>query len=187
MSDEPLPLEVEAIALAALGKRVKEQENLTRAVIAGDYHAGDKRTFRSPVDGSKLGQVYRTDPNPSWTVTDREALHAFLRADPANLEEVAEIDDMPAAVEALKECAPHVLALVQRVSGQAVTDAVERAKAGQAIPGVERRKPEGSLTVKADPNATDAIAGLIAAGRLTWDGRRVLEQSDDTDTSRRTA
>lgn len=170
---EPLPIEVEALALKALEARVKDGLNLSKACITG-YSPGDKHTFRSPISDRKLGMVYVTDPDATWQVTDRDALDAWLRADPAALEETVEIDDMPAALEALQDHAPHVLAFVSRVSEAARRSAVELAKAGGQVPGVERVKPSGSLVVRPDKAAADVIAELVAADLLTWDGRRVL-------------
>jgi hypothetical protein len=102
-----LPEEVEALALAALEKIAKEGKELVKATVGTRYPDGRRETFRSPVDDRKIGIVYRTDPEPVWSVTDPAALDAHLRQDPANVETVAEIvgtDEQ--VIEVLAEHAP---------------------------------------------------------------------------------
>ena len=173
-----LPEEIEALALAVLEKVAKDGKDLVKATIGGRYPDGRRETFRSPIDGKKLGLVYRTDPDPVWTVTDAAAFDEDLRQDPANVETVAEIvgsDEQVIAV--LAEHAPELLAVVTRVRQDARDAAIRAAKAGAEIPGVSKVKPAGSLTVTPDRNqARDAISGLIQAGLLTWDGRRALPE-----------
>lgn len=176
--DEQLPIETEVLALKALEKRVGEGLQLAKAVAQHGYAEGESRKFRSP-SGLKLGTVLLTDPEPAWQVTDRDAFEAHLRAYPANLEEVAEIDDLPGAVAYLTEHAPQFLAFVTRVTDDARKQAMEAARAGDEVPGVSRVKPRGVLQVRPDKQAADAVAELVAAGRLTWDGRRVLEQGTE--------
>jgi hypothetical protein len=171
-----LPAEIEAIVLAELAKRVKTRQAATKAIVGGRYGAGDKQTFRSPVDDAKLGTVYRSDPDPEWRVVDREALHAHLRQDPTNIESFFEIADEPTAIDVLRAHAPHLLAEIERVSQAAVDAAVARASAGQNVPGVAKVKPEGVLSVRPDRGAGDAISRMVAAGVISWDGTPVLEK-----------
>jgi hypothetical protein len=183
MTTEPAALapEVEALVLAELAKRVKTRTDLVKATIGQRYPDGHRETFRSPLDDSKLGLIYRTDPDPRWTVTDPEALHAELREFPGNVETVAEIVDHDAAVAVLRAHAPELLAEVTRVRPDVVEAALEQSAATgkPAAAGINRVKPGGSLTVKPDAKAGEAVERMVAAGVITWDGRPVLTAGDE--------
>jgi hypothetical protein len=168
-----LPPELEPIVLAVLEQRVKEAKAAARAVIEHRYAEGTRNTIRSPLDQTKLGLVYRTDPDPAWRVTDREALCKHLEQDPDNVEYVDDIAGTnEQVVEVLAEHAPWLLARVERVRQGAINAAVNRAANGQPPePGIERVKPRGSLVVRPDKAAGPAIERMVAAGVLTWDGR----------------
>jgi hypothetical protein len=168
-----LPPEIEPIVLAVLAQRVKEATTVARAVIEHRYAEGTRNTIRSPLDDTKLGLVYRTDPDPTWKVVDRDALCKALEEDPANVEYVDEIDGTNAQViEVLAEHAPWLLARVERVKSAAINAAVAAAASGEEpLPGIERVKPRGSLVVRPDKAAGPAIERMVAAGLLTWDGR----------------
>lgn len=174
----PLAPEVEALVLAELGKRVKSRTELAKATFSQRYPDGHRETFRAP-DGSKLGQVYRTDPDPRWVVADERALLAELREYPGNVETVAEIVDHDAAVTVLREHAPHLIAEVTRVRPEVVEAALEQSAAtGTAVAaGLALQKPAGVLTVKPDPKAGVAVERMVATGLITWDGRPALDES----------
>jgi hypothetical protein len=180
MTTEPVQLapEVEALVLAELGKRVKSRTELAKATFSQRYPDGHRETFRAP-DGSKLGQVYRTDPDPRWVVADEQALHAELRESPYNVEMVVDIVDHNAAVEVLREHAPHLLAEVARVRSDAVSAALAQSESSgkPAAAGIELVKPSGVLTVKPDPKAGAAVERMVAAGVITWDGRPALVEA----------
>ncbi|MDN5920249.1 MAG: hypothetical protein L0I76_34995 [Pseudonocardia sp.] len=174
---EQLAPEVQALALAALAKQIKALDPVVRATFAHDYENGDGRTFRSPLDGRKLGKVRRNDPDPEWRVTDADALLVHLRGR-GHVETVHDIvggDDEVAAVLAVH--APHLLAEVTRVppsASAAVLAATRKAGEpvgpdGEPVPGVELKQPAGSLVVTVDPaTGADAAADLARAGRLDW-------------------
>lgn len=170
-----LPAEIQALVLAELAKRVKTSQAATKAIVGNRYAPGDKQTFRSPVDDAKLGTVYRSDPDPEWQITDREALHRHLRENPANVVSHFEIADEQSAIDVLHNEAPHLLVEIERVSPDAVDAALARARQGEPVPGVERVKPEGVLSVRPDKNAGDAIERMVAAGVISWDGTPALE------------
>lgn len=180
---ERLAPEVQALALAALAKQIKTLDPVVRATFAHDYENGDGRTFRSPVDGRKLGKVRRNDPDPEWRVTDADALRAHLleRGHVETVREVIGGDETVVAV--LAEHAPHLLAEVTRVPPAAVAAvmaATRKAGApvdpdGQPVPGVELRHPEGSLVVTVDPaTGAEAAAELARQGLLDWSTRPEL-------------
>lgn len=176
-SPEPLPDEVELLALAELAKRIKARQAGTKAVVGAQYQPGDKHTFRSPVDGRRIGQVWRSDPDAEWIVVDKEALHAHLRQFPGCTETVFELaDDTNAIVDALHAAAPHLLVEVTRVRDDVVRDALiqSRETGKPAAPGIELKKPDGVLTVRPDPSAGEVIERLQQTGWLGWDGRPAL-------------
>lgn len=170
MNIEP---EIELLILATLSKRVAERIDLVKATVGTGFNEGDKRTFRSPADNAKLGVVYRSDPDPAWKVVDRNALAAHLAGDPDNIEYVDDIAGTQEQVlQVLAEHAPHLLARVERVRDDVVQAAVATAAhGGDVAPGIARVKPRGTLSVRPDKNAGDAIERLVAAGVITWDGR----------------
>lgn len=173
--------EVEALVLAELGKRVKARTELVKATFSQRYPDGHRESFRAP-DGSKLGMVYRSDPDPRWVVADEQALHAELRKYPGNLETVVEIVDHDAAVEVLRVHAPELLAEVTRVRPEVVAEELKAAAAGALpAPGIAQVKPSGVLTVKPDPKAGEAVERMVAAGVITWDGRPALPAGDKPD------
>lgn len=170
--------EIEPIVLAVLESRVKEAKAAARVPLGPLYTDGDKRVIRSPLDDRKLGTVYRSDPNPTWRVTDRAALTAHLMDDPANVEYVDELTVTgPALLAVLAEVLPAevlagLLARVERVSEAAIAQALATARAGGDVaPGIERVKPEGTLSVLPDKQAGAAIEALVAAGWITYDGQ----------------
>lgn len=184
MDQLPVSAEMEALALAELGKRVKANETLTRAEFSQAYPDGRRETFRSPVDGSMLGMVYRTDPNPAPIVVDKDALVRHLATVPGCTETVTEIMGTEEQILAvLAEHAPELLCEVTRVPDYVVSNVLAGCKAkgntkgpdGKELAGVKMDKAGGVLTVKADPKtAGRAIEGMVAAGLLTWEGRRAL-------------
>jgi hypothetical protein len=184
MTAEPVQLapEVEVLALAELAKRVAERYKLAKALVGQSYPDGRRETFRSPLDGTRLGMVYRTDPDPHWVVTDAEALDAELRTYPGNLVTFYEIADEQTAIDVLHSVAPHLLVEATRVRPDAVAAALAQSEATgvAAASGIEQVKPSGVLTPKPDAKtAGPAIERMVAAGLLTWDMRPVLPAVDE--------
>lgn len=183
MSDiEPLAPEVEILALAAIEAEVKKRKEMAKALIGQRYPDGHRESFRSPVNAAKLGMVYRSDPEPTWVVTDREALREHLRGFPGNLVVTVTIvpEDMPEALAVLAEHAPGLLTELAELDPDAERAALDQSRAtGEAAaPGIELRKASGSLTVKPAVGAFEQVGRLIAAGVLTWDARPVIEQAE---------
>lgn len=184
--------EERALILAALASKVKAEQDLVRAEFSGVYMAGSKQTFRSPLDDT-LGYVQRTDPAPEWRVTDEEALREHLAGFPGVVETavsvlvpghgVLEVDPLDELVRVLDEHAPHMVHREERVPPDAIRAAVEESKAtGVAVaPGITRVRPGGTLRVVPDKGAGDAVARMIAAGIVGWDGRPVLDAPTEQD------
>lgn len=170
--------EVELLVLAELAKRVKARTEIVKAVVGSRFDEGSRETFRSPLGGEKLGMIWRSDPDPQWKVTDREALHEHLSGFDGVLETSVGIapEDMAEALAVIGDHAPHLLTLTTRVSAEAEQAALAQSVAtGEAAaPGIERIQPAGVLTVKPDKAAGDAVERLVAAGWIEWDGRPAL-------------
>lgn len=172
--------EVEALALAALAKRVKELDQPVRSLFKGDYGNGQSQKFRSPVDGRALGTVLREDPDPEWRVVDPTALHTHLRAH-GHEETVWEIDDAvrEKVVEVLREHAPELLIERTLVPPEAVEETLAASRKagepvdpdGNTVPGVEWVEPEGRLVVRPDTNAGEVAAAMVRAGSIDWSRR----------------
>ncbi len=178
--------EQRALVLAALGKAIKAEDRLVRAEFSYDYRPGDSRKFRSPLDGAALGAVLRTDPDPTWTVTDPDALREHLASFPGAVETVYQLDvgdgevvELPEAAEVtqvLLAHAPHLLAPLVRVSQEVVAAAVaESAESGVAVaPGIGQVPGVPVLRVVPAKDAEAAVQRMVTAGLIRWDGRPTL-------------
>lgn len=176
-----ISVEVETLAYAAIETEAKRRKELGKALLAQHYPDGRTERTRSPL-GEKLGSVLRTDPDPRWLVVDRDALHAHLRTFADSTETVYEIADWAEAISVLREYAPHVLVEITRVKQEWVDDAVaqSRATSAPAAPGIERQKDRGVMTAKPDKAAFAAVARLVQAGLISWDGRPSLPSSNES-------
>ena len=190
MTDQPadtapvaLTGELEAVVLRYLETEIAKRQKTVKSIIGQGYGDGDKRSIRSPL-GDKLGSISRTDPDPTWRVVDREALHQHLRQDTANLETVYDLDLPDGSDVTLHHCelvavllehAPQLLVERAVVADTAVSLAIAHAVSGKPVPGIARVKPGGTLTVRPDKSAGAAIEKLVESGMITWDGRPVLE------------
>lgn len=163
-----------AIASAALTNL-----DSVKAQLSG-YQDGQRSTFRSPLDDRKLGMVYRTDPDPVWTIVDREALLDHLGEFPGNWETTLEIvGDMSEVFGILETHAPHLIKENTFIPEWVVEAALEASKeANDAVaPGIKKIKPGGVLTVTPDKKeAGAAFAAMVKAGWITWDGRLAIEK-----------
>lgn len=173
--------DIEALALAELRARVLDRYDTVRAVAGQTLDDGDKRTVRSPL-GDMLGVVSRSDPDPRWAVTDREALCAHLYDEvPGSVETVYEVaGPVTEVIAVLRVHAPHLLAEVTRVRAVAVDRALAAAAAGDtAAPGIELVKPAGSVSVRRAKGCGAAIERMQRVGLLTWDGRPQLPPAEE--------
>lgn len=184
---EPLPAEVESLVLAETVKRVTARDKMVRALFGQQYQDGEKQTFRSPIDGARIGSVWRTDPDFKWVVTDRAAFEAEMRTYPGNLITDVGIapEDMPEVLAVLAEHAPGLITETTRLAPDVESLALEQSKATgtAAAAGIECVKPAGTLTVKVDPKSgSAAIERLVESGAIDWDaGRPVLDAPTEQD------
>lgn len=178
-----LPAEVELLALKAIENEVVARQKMLKALIGQGYADGDRHNVRSPVDETKLGAVWKTDPEPRWEITDRAALVEHLMSSPGNVDVQVGIapEDMPEVLAVLAEHAPGLITETAVLDPEAIPAALAQSKAtGQpAAPGIARVKPSGVLTVKPAADAIEVVGRLVCAGVLTWDGRPVLEPGQE--------
>lgn len=175
---ERLQPEVVALMLRAVATEALKNLDVVKAELP-EYKDGQRLTFRSPLDDRKLGLIYRTDPDPEWRVSDREALLDHLGEFSGNWEKTLEIvGDEAEVLGVLEEHAPHLIKETRFIPEWVVEAALEASKeANEAVaPGIKKVKPGGILTVTPDKKeAGPAFAALVRAGWLTWDGQRAIE------------
>lgn len=161
--------EVEALAYAAIEAEAGKRKTGLRAQLNQRLVEGDTRRVRSPL-GDKLGSISKTDPAPKWQVTDPDALDEHLRGFPGNVQQVEIIADEPAAIEVLRVHAPELLRTVEVLAAGVVEAALAQSAAtGEpAAPGISLVKPSGTVTVRPEKNALDAVALLVRAGQLDF-------------------
>jgi hypothetical protein len=168
--------EVVALMLRAVASQAMKNLDLVKAEL-GSYEDGQRSTFRSPLDGAKLGQVWRTDPDPEWVIVDRPALLQHLSGYPGNFETVLKIvGDEAEVLAVLQEHAPHLIEEDSFIPEWVFQAALEASKeANEAVaPGIKKIKPGGVLTVAPDKKAGEAFSALVKAGLLSWDGKRAI-------------
>lgn len=176
--DPAVPVAVLKVLSEHTGQRYDE----ARADAARMMAQGDRRIVRSPLDNSKLGAVYVTDPSPKTIITDRAALTEWYDQHyPELVEDRYEIvpDADREVVDVLFAHAPHLLRKVHAIAGSALSSLrKESAALGQVVgpggemdvPGIEIETPTGSVGCRPDPGALESVRRLFESGRLTLDG-----------------
>lgn len=169
-------------ALKVLSDLTKERYDEMRARAEAQLEAGDRRVVRSPVDGAKIGEVYRSDPKSVPVVTDDEALTEWMVAHYRDQTETKYdvIGTHEQVVAVLFEHAPRLLKprrVVKQVARQRlIQDAtVLRQPVGPGgevdVPGIEFVQNSNSyVACKPDTDAVLAIFQLHRAGLLDLDG-----------------
>lgn len=187
--DPALPVAV----LKVLSEHTGQRYDAVRAEAGETMAAGDRRNVHSPLDGAKLGAVYKSNPSKTVHITDMAALTAWIQElYPELMENGYEVAGSEAEVVAvLFAHAPRLLRPIRRVKGSALSALrKESVSLGQVIgpggeadvPGIEIDQPDGVVACRPGPGALEAVKRLFAAGRLTLDGtlRPALEASNDT-------
>jgi hypothetical protein len=142
---------------------------------------GDRTIARSPLDKSKLGTVYVTDPKPQCRITDQAALTDWMIEHYPELTETGyEICGSDREViDVLFEHAPQLLRQIRRVTADDMRELRAAAVTlGQPIgpgsevdvPGIEVTIPPGVVTCKPTDTAFQSVMDLHRAGRLQLDG-----------------
>ncbi len=171
--------EMRGVLLAVLRRQVETEEKLAKAQYGTALSAGVTLRLSSPLDGSPLGSVLRTDPKPDWRVVDERALLEHYAEYP-NLWEPAVYVVMPDGpvkvqpddeiVRILREHGPHLLIEEQEIPAQVIADALtqSRATGEPAAPGIAQVRPGGVVQVRAHKDAAEAVARWVRSGKLDW-------------------
>lgn len=191
MSTNDMDAAVPVAVLKVLSEHTGSRYDAARAEAGETMAAGDRRNVHSPLDGAKLGAVYKSNPSKTVHITDMAALTAWIAEHyPKLMENGYEIAGSEAEVVAvLFAHAPRLLRPIRRVKGSALSALrKESVSLGQVIgpggeadvPGIEIEQPEGVVACRPGPGALEAVKKLFAAGRLTLDGtlRPALEAND---------
>ncbi len=170
-----------AAALKVISDFTKDRYDDTRGELAGLMHRGDRLISRSPLDESKIGAVYMTDPKPECRVTDGGALKEWMFA---NYPELCEngyevIGSDKEVIGVVFEHAPHLLRRIRQVSADAlrelrtaaVTLGQPMGPGGESeVPGLEVHVPDAVVACKPTDNALQSVMDLHREGRLQFDG-----------------
>lgn len=155
-----------AVLIKQLIKTVLEGKD--RAVGKLEHLAnGSKITAKDPRTNLSLGSVYRTDPKPVGTETDRAELDDWLRTEyPDKLETKVKFGPPEEVAAVLAEHAPHLLHVAEGVIPDWLREQALKLAATRDVPGTGRVFPDGVLTVKPTDHARQVIATLLAASPI---------------------
>lgn len=167
--------------LKAISAYTKERYDAARAEAAKVMGEGDRTIARSPLDNSKLGAVYITDPDPVCRVTDQAVLTDWMIEHyPLLTEQGYEIcGSEREVIDVLFEHAPHLLRQVRRIKPDDMRELRAGAVAlgqpmgpgGEAdVPGIEVERPPGVVACKPADTALHSVMALHRANRLLLDG-----------------
>lgn len=142
-------LAVQSIALAELGKRVKERADRVKRELAEALDPGDRKTAALD-DGTVVGSISYVKGRKSARVSNEAALTAWVAANHPD-EIVQQI--RPAYRAALLE-----LAKTNGVAADPTT--------GEIVPGIEFDVTDPYLSAKPDPAGLPALIDAMRAGQL---------------------
>ncbi|HEX3778482.1 MAG TPA: hypothetical protein VHX38_02365 [Pseudonocardiaceae bacterium] len=178
--------------LKVLSAHTKERYEQARDEALAELGQGDRRIVRSPLDGTKLGAVYMTDPKPVAAITDEKALTDWMSTTyPTRVESSYQIVGSDAEViDILFQHAPRLLKRTTRLTTEARKELMtEAVRIGQPVgpggevdvPGVEVRQTEGYVACKPTEDALLSVYELVRSGRVALDGTVLpqLEASGD--------
>lgn len=149
------------VLLSAFVSAAMDARNALRDELAVRMPNGTKVTGRHP-NGDTLGTVSIADPDPEAFVTDRAALDAWIREQhPGELETIHDFGDPAEVAAVLAEYAPHLLVEV-KVIPEELRARVVKAAATQPVPGTDRVRPNGRMTVRPGKAATELVRAALA-------------------------
>ena len=183
-------LVLKAAALKVFSEYTKARYDDARAELSEVFNPGDRLISRSPLDNTKIGAVYMTDPKPECRVTDMAAFKAWMFA---NYPELCEngyeiIGSEKEVVDALWEHAPHLLRRVHQVTAEALRELRAAAvtlgqvvgPGGEAeVPGLDMYQPAPVVTCRPTEDALQAVMDMHRAGQLDLDGTVHAPQSKE--------
>ncbi|MGC0365054.1 hypothetical protein ABH922_003038 [Rhodococcus sp. 27YEA15] len=146
-----------AVMVASIVKAVMATKSANAVQLDEILPKGDKRTaMYIDADGveQKLGTVSKSFPEPVATITDQDALEAYLRETrAADLDVEYKLDDLPQVYAVLCEHAPELLTITEGVIPKWLIDTTKKEALipGRTIPGITVTRPAGKISVR--PNA----------------------------------
>lgn len=179
MSDELL---LQVAALKVISDFTKQKYDEARAEAAEVMGDGDKRVVRSPLDGSKIGPVSKSDPPFHSVVTDEDALAEWMGQHyPEHVESGYKVLAGEAElISVLFVHAPHLLKKTKRVKRSVVMDIHEKTlAAGQPtgpgsemdVPGIQLKRNEPVVSCRPDPDSSLlAVMELVHNRKMMIDG-----------------
>lgn len=128
----------------------------------------------SPVDGTILGHVTRTNPKPVASVADEAALMAHVQETaPDQLEDVDYVSGSDEEVlAALKSTHPHLVAQKVRITPHHLNYLLNQAVADKTFrpPGIAVDRPVGTVNIYAAKDVPEAFEAVIKSGAVALDG-----------------
>lgn len=164
-------LALRLVALRYAEQRLKPALEDLRDLGKDEFIPEEKIFAVSPIDGTVLGHVTRTNPSKSAKVTDEAQLLAFYaEKDPDALEDVPVISATEdEVIEVLREHAPHLLKTDVRIRDWARHAACKLAHE-RDVPGVTVSRPVGTVAIYPAKDQGPQIEALFTAGRVQLDG-----------------
>jgi hypothetical protein len=160
------------VCLAYAEKKVSAAQKRLREHGKGQLVPKENVAAVSPIDGTVLGNITRTNPAKTAKVVDQAALMAHIHdTDPGGLEDVTTVaGNTEQVLDVLRAHAPHLLDSEVRVRDYALNAALRTAEQGKTVPGVEVSTPMGTVNTYPSKDAHAAIEQVIRSGRVTLDG-----------------
>lgn len=178
MSDE---LMLRVAALKVLSEFTQRKYDDARTEAAEVLRRGDRRQVYSPLDGTKIGPVYMTDPKTVSVVTDEAALTEWMKQHyPNEVESGYKIVGSDAEIiSVLIVHAPNLVKRVRKVKRSALMQIhADSVAVGQPIgpsaeldiPGIELQKANPVVACRPTDDAELAVMELVHNQRLYLDG-----------------
>ena len=128
----------------------------------------------SPVDGTVLGTITRTNPKPVAKVDDMAELMAHVQE--TNPEELRDVDYINATEDevlaALKESHPSLVKQRVEISEQHLSFLLKKAAGSKTFrpPGIKVETPVGTVNIYPADDADEAFQAVIKARAVELDG-----------------
>lgn len=128
----------------------------------------------SPVDGTVLGTITRTNPKPVAKVEDMAALMAHVQE--TNPEELRDVDYVSGSddevLKALKESHQNLVSQRVEISEQHLSFLLKKAAGSKTFrpPGITVEKPVGAVNIYPADDADEAFQAVIKARAVELDG-----------------
>lgn len=166
-------LAVRIVMLKALTDLLNREFKAAKAIAAQQYPKGTAIPARS-ADDMKLGRVSKSDPKPDATVSDYDALDAYIRERHADkLTRRLELGPAEEIVPILIDAGRRDLFREVEIVPRWLIDQMEKEALSKPIPGITVFRPDGVVSARTEPAAVEAVKQLLAAAPV-----RLLELED---------